>query len=190
MDRDKAALGIEPARHWIDGEWVRSATLARSVNPSTGEVLGQYSAGGRIEAAAAIAAARRSFDLSAWSHDPQLRSRALRELADRLGERAEAIALMLSREMGKTLRDATFEATLSPSTLRYNAGTALSSSPKMSIVHKESPAPSRLARCGPTPGESSATLSKRAASSTVASDARVVFAPWRNFRRRKRKFML
>jgi betaine-aldehyde dehydrogenase len=33
---------------------------------------------------------------------------------------------MLSREMGKTLRDAMWEATSSPSTLRYNAGTALS----------------------------------------------------------------
>ena len=36
------------------------------------------------------------------------------------------MALMLSREMGKTLRDATWEATVSPTTLRYNAGTALS----------------------------------------------------------------
>jgi betaine-aldehyde dehydrogenase len=33
---------------------------------------------------------------------------------------------MLSREMGKALRDATWEASLSPATLRYNAGTALS----------------------------------------------------------------
>jgi betaine-aldehyde dehydrogenase len=33
---------------------------------------------------------------------------------------------MLSREMGKVLRDATLEATWSPGTLRYNAGTALS----------------------------------------------------------------
>ena len=57
---------------------------------------------------------------------PQLRSRALLELADRLDERAEAIALTLSREMGKTLQDAKWEAALSPSTLRYNAGTALS----------------------------------------------------------------
>jgi betaine-aldehyde dehydrogenase len=61
-----------------------------------------------------------------WAHDPQLRSRALIELADRLSERADAIGLMLSREMGKVLRDATLEATLSPGTLRYNAGTALS----------------------------------------------------------------
>ena len=126
MDRGDSTPGIEFARHWIDGEWVGSDTVAKSISPSTGEVLGQYSAGGRVEAAAAIAAARKSFDTGTWPHDPQLRSQALRELADRLEERAEAIARMLSREMGKTLRDATWEAMSGPSTLRYNAGTALS----------------------------------------------------------------
>ena len=126
MNESKTAPKAEPARHWINGEWVSSATVATSVNPSTGEVLGQYSAGGRIEAVAAITAARKAFDAGAWSHDPQLRSRAIFELADRLVERADAIALMISREMGKTLGDATLEATWSPSTLRYNAGTALS----------------------------------------------------------------
>ena len=114
------------ARNWIDGEWVQSTTVAKSVSPSTGEVLGQYSAGGRVEAAAAITAARKAFDAGIWSRDPQLRSRALLELADRLDERGDAIALTISREMGKTLGDATLEATWSPSTLRYNAGTALS----------------------------------------------------------------
>jgi betaine-aldehyde dehydrogenase len=126
MNGNKTAPKVEPARHWINGEWVSSATVATSVNPSTGEVLGQYSAGGRIEGAAAITAARKAFDAGAWSHDPQLRSRAIFELADRLVDRADAIALMISREMGKTLGDATLEATWSPSTLRYNAGTALS----------------------------------------------------------------
>jgi len=126
MNTHKETALPHSGKHWINGEWVHSATVAQSVNPSTGEVLGQYSAGGRIEAAAAISAARRAFDAGAWSHDPQLRSRALLELADRLAERAEALALMLSREMGKTLGDATLEAAWSPSTLRYNAGTALS----------------------------------------------------------------
>src|SRR6201997_1230225 len=126
MDRDDSAPGSELARHWIDGEWVDSDTVAKSINPSTGEVLGQYSAGGRTEAASAIAAARKVFDTGVWSHDPQLRSRALLELADRLDERAEAIALSISREEGKTLGQATLEATWSSSTLRYNAGTALS----------------------------------------------------------------
>ncbi len=126
MNSDKTVLKVEPARHWINGEWIGSSTVANSISPSTGEVLGQYSAGGRPEAASAIAAARHAFDNGTWAYDPQLRSRALLELADRLNERAEAIALTLSREMGKTLRDATWEATASPSTLRYNAGTALS----------------------------------------------------------------
>src|SRR6266404_1648660 len=126
MNSNKTAPKIEPVRHWINGEWISSSTVAESVSPSTGEVLGQYSAGGRVEAAAAIAAARKAFDTGVWSHDPQLRSRALLELAERLEERADAIALTISREMGKTFGDATLEATWSPSTLRYNAGTALS----------------------------------------------------------------
>src|SRR5258706_2818207 len=126
MNSDKTVLKVEPARHWINGEWIGSSPVANSISPSTGEVLGQYSAGGRPEAASAIAAARNAFDNGTWAYDPQLRSRALLELADRLNERAEAIALTLSREMGKTLRDARWEATASPSTLRYNAGTALS----------------------------------------------------------------
>jgi len=126
MTSSKTAQKVEPARHWINGEWIGSSSVAKSISPSTGEVLGQYSAGGRVEAASAIAAARNAFDNGTWAHDPQLRSRALLELADRLGERADAIALTISREMGKPLGDATLEAAWSPSTLRYNAGTALS----------------------------------------------------------------
>src|SRR4029077_7504341 len=126
MNSNKTAPKVEPARHWINGEWISSSNVAESVSPSTGEGLGQYSAGGRVEAAAAIAAARKAFDTGGWSHDPQLRSRALLELADRLDERADAIGLTIRREMGKPLGDATLEATWSPSTLRYNAGTALS----------------------------------------------------------------
>ena len=113
MNSSKTVPEAEPARHWINAEWVGSSTVARSISPSTGEVLGQYSAGGRIEAAAAIAAARNAFDNGTWAYDPQLRSLALLELANRLTERAEAIALTLSREMGKTLRDARWEATVS-----------------------------------------------------------------------------
>jgi betaine-aldehyde dehydrogenase len=126
MNSSKTAPKVEPARHWINGEWIGSSTVAKSISPSTGEVLGQYSAGGRTEAASAIAAARKAFDTGGWPYDPQLRSRALLELADRLDERANAIGLTISREMGKPLGDATLEAAWSPSTLRYNAGTALS----------------------------------------------------------------
>jgi acyl-CoA reductase-like NAD-dependent aldehyde dehydrogenase len=60
MDTDQEAAPPQTGKHWINGEWVHSATVAKAVNPSTGEVLGQYSAGGRIEAAVAISAARRA----------------------------------------------------------------------------------------------------------------------------------
>jgi len=126
MNGSNIVRNTAPARNWINGEWVASSKVENSINPSSGEVLGQYSAGGRAEATAAIAAARRAFDSGTWAHDPQLRMQALLEIADRLDERAEAIGLMISREMGKPLRDATLEATWSPATLRYNAGTALS----------------------------------------------------------------
>jgi len=59
MNSSKTASKLEPARRWIDGEWVGSSNVAESVSPSTGEVLGQYAAGGRVEAAAAIDAARK-----------------------------------------------------------------------------------------------------------------------------------
>src|ERR1700758_492939 len=134
MNVDKVALGIEPARHWINGEWIGSSTVANSISNSTGDVLGQYSAGGRPEAVSAIAAARNAFDNGTWAHDPQLRARARSELADRLDERAEVIALTISREMGKTLRDSQLEATWSSSTLRYNAGTALSQTGKSAEI--------------------------------------------------------
>jgi len=54
------------AQHWIDGAWVGSDTVSDSLNPATGEVLGQWYDGGATEAAAAIAAARRTFDTSTW----------------------------------------------------------------------------------------------------------------------------
>src|SRR5258708_9885763 len=103
MNDDKVAPAIESARHWINGEWVGSAAIEKSVSPSTGEMLGQYAAGGRTEAAAAIAAARRAFDTNVWPHDPQLRSRALLELADRPRETAGKISLMLSPQVGEAV---------------------------------------------------------------------------------------
>src|SRR6202007_1577531 len=101
MNSSKTAPQVEPARHWINGEWVGSSTVAKSISPSTGEVLGQYSAGGRTEAASAIAAARKVFDTGVWSHDPQLRSRALLELADRLDERGAENGFHVHSGLGK-----------------------------------------------------------------------------------------
>jgi len=50
MNSSKTAPQVESARHRISGERISSSTMAESVSSSTGEVLGQYSAGGRVEA--------------------------------------------------------------------------------------------------------------------------------------------
>jgi hypothetical protein len=48
MDGNTITPGIEPARHWINGEWVSSSTVANSVSPSTGEVLEPIGVAGLI----------------------------------------------------------------------------------------------------------------------------------------------
>src|SRR5260370_30902083 len=70
MNSSKTVPKVEPARHWINGEWVGSSSVAESVSPSTGQVLGQYSAGGRVEAATSIAAPRKAFDTGGLVADP------------------------------------------------------------------------------------------------------------------------
>jgi len=116
----------EIARHWIDGAWVSSEKIGVSLNPSTGRVLGRFADGGAREAEAAIAAARRAFDTTTWTSDRVGRAAALNELYERFAERAERIALTLSRELGKVIRQTRMEASLPLLTLRHNAGTALS----------------------------------------------------------------
>jgi betaine-aldehyde dehydrogenase len=57
--------------------------------------------------------------------DRAVRSRALLELAERFEARASELALMLTRENGKTLAEATVEVGAPPLTLRHNAAQAM-----------------------------------------------------------------
>ena len=113
------------ARHWIDGAWLESELVADSYNPATGELLGRFADGGEAEARAAVDAARRAFAGTDWGRDRALRSRALLELAERFEARASELALMLTRENGKTLAEATGEVGAPAATLRHNAAQAL-----------------------------------------------------------------
>src|SRR5918995_6632709 len=71
------------ARHWIDGSWRDSAAHKDSINPATGEVIGRYALAGEDEAREAAAAALRAFRETNWKNDRSLRSRVLRDMADR-----------------------------------------------------------------------------------------------------------
>ena len=61
------------ARHWIGGEWIDSHIQCDSINPATGDVIGQYADGGESEAQQAIEAALDEFANSSWRHDRRLR---------------------------------------------------------------------------------------------------------------------
>src|SRR5579862_3430826 len=113
------------AMHWIDGEWIGSDTVAESINPATGEVLGRWADGGEKEARAAVAAARRAFDNSDWARDRSLRHRALSEMADRFDAHADELGTLVTKENGKILAQGMFESTTAGGTLRHNAGEAL-----------------------------------------------------------------
>src|ERR1700749_2288622 len=115
----------EIAKHWIGGQWTDSGTVSESVNPATGVVLGQWADGGEAEARAAIAAARRAFETSAWSRDRGLRNQALSEMADRFDAHADELGALVTKENGKILAQGMFESSTAGATLRRNAGEAL-----------------------------------------------------------------
>jgi betaine-aldehyde dehydrogenase len=115
----------EIAEHWIGGTWVGSGIVKESVNPATGVVLGRWADGGEAEARAAIAAARRAFETSAWSRDRSLRNRALSEMADRFDAHADELGALVTKENGKILAQGMFESGTAGGTLRHNAAQAL-----------------------------------------------------------------
>jgi acyl-CoA reductase-like NAD-dependent aldehyde dehydrogenase len=111
--------------NWIGGAWSMSGTVAESVSPSTGAVLGTYVSAGAAEAQQGIDAARAAFDTTDWSRDPNRRYRAILELADRLEARTPEIAASLSSEGGKLLGEVMWEVGTTPTWLRYSAATAI-----------------------------------------------------------------
>ena len=99
------------ARHWIDGEWVGSDLVSKSINPAAGAVLGEWADGGESEPRAAIAASR-TFDTALpWSRDRGLRHRALSKMADRFDAHAEELGTLVTKEIGKKLDQGMFEST-------------------------------------------------------------------------------
>lgn len=95
--------------HCHDGGGVAARTRMESRDPATGELLGTFVDGGAAQAGAAISAARHAFTATQWSRDRHLRAAALAEIADRLDARSDEIIDLLSRENGKTLKEAAFE---------------------------------------------------------------------------------
>ena len=114
------------ATHWIGGAWCRSfnGDTAESFDPSTGQAIGRFSAGGSHEAKQAIEAARDAFERSIWPQSPRLRQDILLKWADRLSAKVEELAGFLVLENGKAIGQARGELAGCISEIRYYAGLA------------------------------------------------------------------
>ncbi|MGV7720159.1 aldehyde dehydrogenase family protein [Mycobacterium kansasii] len=86
----------------IDGRLVTTDTRFPSINPATGTVLGYAPDAGTAEARAAVAAARRAFDTTAWPTDVELRTRCLDQLHQALLDHAEELRELTIAEVGAT----------------------------------------------------------------------------------------
>jgi acyl-CoA reductase-like NAD-dependent aldehyde dehydrogenase len=123
---DNTANHIRFAAHHIDGSATGDAASvgprAGSVNPATGALVGHFADGGRAEAQAAIAAARRAFDKTLWPQSPRERQMVLLRWADALEADIPALAELLTLTNGKPLAHSKGEIGGAISEIRYYAG--------------------------------------------------------------------
>jgi len=93
-------------RLFVDGAFTdaRSGATYPNVNPATEETLGTVADAGPEDMDAAIAAARRAFDETAWSTDPTFRQRCLRQLQEGLEKEKEHLRQQTVQEVGAPLQ--------------------------------------------------------------------------------------
>lgn len=120
---ESSRLDASPKRLLIGGDWVpaRSGQTFPSINPSTGEVIGELAEGGAADADAAVIAARRAFE-GPWSRfTPQQRQNVLLQLADIVEANIDELRLLDVLDMGAPIRR-TRRSNRVVETLRYFAG--------------------------------------------------------------------
>jgi gamma-glutamyl-gamma-aminobutyraldehyde dehydrogenase len=103
----KARAGIE-TRLFIDGQFVDAVKGGRfaTVNPATGEILAQMSAGGAEDIDRAVAAGRRAFREGVWSRlAPRARMDVMFRFAALIEREAETLAVLETLDMGKPVTD-------------------------------------------------------------------------------------
>jgi aldehyde dehydrogenase (NAD+) len=103
-DRDAAdAAGASVDRRLlIDGKLLETSRTFPSINPATGELLGYAPDATVADAEAAIAAARRAFDVTDWPTNTELRIRCLEQLHRALVDHRNDLAALTIAEVGAT----------------------------------------------------------------------------------------
>jgi betaine-aldehyde dehydrogenase len=108
---------------YYGGSWHEplSGRFAQTLDPSSGEPLGEVAVGGAADVDAAVAAARTGFH--AWSAiAPLERARLLREVATRLRSHAPELALLDAANCGNPVREMTSDALVGAAQIDFFAG--------------------------------------------------------------------
>jgi betaine-aldehyde dehydrogenase len=108
----------------IDGVWrtAMSGTSREVLDPADAKPLALVAEAGTEDTDAAVAAARRAFDSGAWPRTPVAeRAALLRRVADLLQRDREELALIESRDTGKTLEEGRVDVDDVTSAFRYFA---------------------------------------------------------------------
>jgi aldehyde dehydrogenase (NAD+) len=112
-------------KNFIAGEWLAGGDETKNINPSnTDEVVGVYARASRDDAQNAIQAARKAFP--AWARSGiQQRHDILKKIGDEIIARKDELGLLLAREEGKTLPEATGEVARAGQIFDFFAGEVL-----------------------------------------------------------------
>ncbi len=120
----KPKAQISMLKNFIGGKWIKSSSgkTVPNINPAdTDEVLCSTPLSSRDEARAAIAAAKEAF--LKWKATPApIRGRLLFKAVHLLQERIEDIAVALTKEEGKILRESRGEIQRAINTMEFTAG--------------------------------------------------------------------
>lgn len=112
---------------YINGEWVKSVSgeYFSSYNPANQEEIGRVPRGSKEDVDLAVKAAKTLFESSEWqSLIPSVRGNALFEVARKVRERSEEIALVETLDTGKPLSQARSDVESSARYFEYYAGMA------------------------------------------------------------------
>ena len=125
LQQEHTQTGASEGRQFIGGEWVDAAggDTFESRDPFTGDTVADVAAGGREDAARAVAAAQAAFP--EWSKTPPaMRQGIFLKAADVLESRQDEIVSLLARETGCTFGFAMFQTHFVPGLLRQAAALA------------------------------------------------------------------
>ena len=107
----------------VDGKWTTRDVADTVLDPATGQAIAQVPRGTRDDVDAAVTASRAAFESKEWKGmDPAQRGRLLNKLAALTYANTAELALIESRNNGKTIKEATGDVRFAAWTLEYFAG--------------------------------------------------------------------